>query len=160
MQLNCPTTSPFPPWSLPILYSFGLQSWSWLKTVWTLIIRQNVSMPLSVTRCFCGYLTNFFEKMPKIAIFWRKMCKSITIFGNSARNRKSAIFCSGQSYQITAIPDMNIFCEILAIFGFFSKNLGGNVSFLSRNLPNCDILAIWAMHVFVVPKTKYLLSTY
>ena len=37
--------------------------------------------------------------MQKIAIFWRKMCKSITIFGNSIRNRKSAIFCSGQSYQ-------------------------------------------------------------
>ena len=26
-----------------------------------------------VTRCFCGYLTKFFEKMPKSPIFWWKM---------------------------------------------------------------------------------------
>ena len=71
--------------------------------------------------------------MPKIAIFWRKMCKSITIFGNSARNRKSAIFFSGQSYQIAALPDMNIFSQILAIFGFFSNFLHQMCCFLSGN---------------------------
>ena len=72
--------------------------------------------------------------MPKIAIFWRKMCKSITIFGNSTRNRKSAIFCSGQSYQIAVLSDMNIFCQILAIFGFFSNFFRQMWRFLSGNI--------------------------
>ena len=43
---------------------------------------------------------------------------------------------------------MNIFGQILAIFCFFSKNLGNNVPFLSGNSPNYDILAIWPKHVW------------
>ena len=63
-----------------------------------------------------------------------KMSKLIMIFGKSARNRKLAIFCSGQSYQIAALPDMNIFCQILAIFGFFSNFLQKMCRFLSGNI--------------------------
>ena len=85
-----------------------------------------------VTRCFCGYLTKIFEKMPKLPFFDGKCTNLVTL-----------VKTEFQGYQY-----VNIFGQILAIFVFFSKNLGDNVPFLSGNSPNCDILAIWQKHVW------------
>ena len=98
--------------------------------------RQNVTV-WRVTRCFCGYLMKFFEKMPKLPFFDGKCTNLVTL-----------VETEFQCYQIAGLPDLNIFDQILAIFGFFSKNLGDNVPFLSGNSPNGDILAIWQKHVW------------
>ena len=74
------------------------------------------------------------RKCQKSPFFGAKCANLITIFGDSTRNQKSAVFCSGQNYQIAALPDMNVFCQILAIFGFFSNFLQKMCRFLSGNV--------------------------
>ena len=85
---------------------------------------------------------------------WQKKlrkCQNHQFFGGKCTTLVTLVETGFQSYQIAALPDMNIFGQILVIFGFFSKKLGGNVPFLSGNSPNYDILAIWAMHVWFIP---------
>ena len=75
---------------------------------------QNVTI-WRVIRCFCGYLTNIFEKIPKSPIFWQKMYKS----GNSGWN------------WISVIPDRRVtrhehFWSNIGDFWLFLKKFGGH----------------------------------
>ena len=89
---------------------------------------------------------------------WRKFlrkCQNSQFFVGKCTNLVTLVETEFQCYQIAGLPDMNIFGQILAIFGFFSKNLGDNVPFLSCNSPNYDILAIWQKHVCLACTSLY-----
>ena len=92
-----------------------------------------------VTRCFVDIWWNFLRK-----------CQNRQFFDGKCTNLVTLVETEFQCYQIAGLPDMNIFGQILAIFGFFSKKLGDNVPFLSGNSPNYDILAIWQKHVWLL----------
>ena len=90
-----------------------------------------------VTRCFVDIWQKKLRKCQNRQFFERKCTNLVTL-----------VETEFQWYQIAGLPDVNIFGQILAIFGFFSKNLGNNVPFLSGNSPNYDILANWPKHVW------------
>ena len=77
----------------------------------------------NVTRCFCGYLTKFFEKMPKSPIFWRKMYNS----GNSGWN------------WISVLPDRRV-----TRHEHFWSNIGDFWLFLKKFGEQCAIF-VWLL---------------
>ena len=50
-------------------------------------------------------------------------CQKSPFFDVKCTNLVTLAESGFQRYQITALPDMNIFCQILVIFGFFEKFL-------------------------------------
>ena len=82
---------------------------------------QNVPI-WQVTRCFCGYWWNFLRK-----------CQNCQFFDGKCTNLVTLVETEFQCYQITGLPDMNIFGQILAIFGFFSKIFGEIIFMSTKN---------------------------
>ena len=83
-----------------------------------------------------GYLTKNLRKCQKSPFLGAKCTNLVTL----AETRF-------QCYQMTALPDMNIFCQILVIFGFFLNFLRNFWQTTSGSSPKCDILEGWQKHV-------------
>ena len=80
------------------------------------------------------YLTKNLRKCQKSPFLSAKCTNLVTLAGTRFH----------QCYQMTALPDMNIFCQILMIFCFF-LNFWQTTSGSS---PKCDILEGWQKHVW------------
>merc|ERR1712140_152954 len=76
-----------------------------------------------------GYLTKNLRKCQKSPFLGAKCTNLITLAGTRF-----------QCYQMTALPDMNIFFQILVIFGFFLNFLSNFLQTTSGSSPKCDIL--------------------
>ena len=87
-----------------------------------------------------GYLTKNLRKCQKSPFLGAKCTNLVTL----AETRF-------QCYQMTALPDMNIFCQILVIFGFFLNFLSNFWQTTSGSSPKCDILEGWQKHVCFLP---------
>ena len=83
-----------------------------------------------------GYLTKNLRKCQKSPFLGAKCTNLVTL----AETRF-------QCYQMTALPDMNIFCQILVIFCFFLNFLSNFWLTTSGSSPKCDILEGWQKHV-------------
>ena len=103
---------------------------------------QNVTF-WRATRCGWWIFDKIFVKMPKITISWCKMYKP----GNSGWNQISG---HGGITMMTALPDMNIFCQILVIFFFFLNFLSNFWQTTSGSSPKHDILTRWQKLVWEI----------
>ena len=99
---------------------------------------QNVTF-WRATRCGWWIFEIFFKKMEKTPFLGAKCTNLVTL----AETRF-------QCYQMTALPDMNIFCQILVIFGFFLNFLSNFWQTTSGSSPKYDILDGWQKHVWYV----------
>ena len=70
-----------------------------------------------------------FGELPDVFVdiwqFFLRKCQNRQFFDRKCTTLVTLVETGFQCYQIAGLPDMNIFGQTLAIFGFFSKNFGG-----------------------------------
>ena len=117
--------------------TFWKISWNWIYTRHALPKPPECQHFGELPDVVGGYLTKNLRKCQKSPFLGAKCTNLVTL----AETRF-------QCYQMTALPDMNIFCQILVIFGFFLNFLSNFWQTTSGSSPKCDILEGWQKHVW------------